>query len=62
MKFKPEDFAGLVSSPPQAMQALTDERMRDEIASIQALGGKKLNIKLDMDLGLDEAEEESGNG
>lgn len=59
-KFKPADFAGLVSNPPQAVASLTDERMRDEIASIQNLKGRKLHIETDIDLGLTDEESKDG--
>lgn len=45
MKFRPEDFAGLVSSPPQTMQALTDDRMRDLVQQ-QAETIKKLSAEV----------------
>ena len=59
-RFDPKSFQGLVSNPPQTQAALTDERMRDEIASIQALNKAKIRLKTDIDLGL--TEEESGDG
>ncbi len=35
-KFKPEDFAGLVSSPPQGMARIENHMISDKLAELDA--------------------------